>query len=261
MMKKIFCIFFTFIISTLNANAAIMQGGISENTNAQTNYNHIIDKQTNTPISGAKVRIPQRNYTTYTDNNGKFQTPSKLTPNTILSVEKENYKPFSITITDKNINHPLNLAIEKSNRFDIVIDTNIYHLGDDNYSMASANANQFKTTSSGHTFRKTFFMPLATKNKNNYLVIGSIIGIDTALARGMGQNKITTSFASPPRVFFNGQKIAEIQINGDGQRIKIPNYLIRPNQENELKIIAGINLKQTAYVDFDDFEFMNLNIE
>ena len=67
--------------------------------------------------------------------------------------------------------------------------------------------------------------------------------------------------AMKQKVYFNGQKIAEIQINGDGQRIKIPNYLIRPNQENELKIIAGINLKQTAYVDFDDFEFMNLNIE
>ena len=45
------------------------------------------------------------------------------------------------------------------------------------------------------------------KNKTNYLVIGSILGIDTALARGMGQNNITTSFASPPKVFFNGKKI------------------------------------------------------
>ena len=104
-------------------------------------------------------------------------------------------------------------------------------------------------------------MPTATKNKTSYLVIGSIIGIDTALARGMGQNNITTSFASPPKVFFNGQKIAEIQINGDNQKIKIPNYLIKPNQQNEIKIAAGINLQQTAYIDFDDIEFMNLNIE
>lgn len=260
MMKRILCIFVIGLVSTLNTHAAIMQGGISENSNA-TNYNRIIDKNTNAPISGAKIRIPQRNYTTFTDNNGRFSTPSHLAPNTILSVEKQDYKPFSITITDKNSSQPLNLAIEKSNKFDIILDTNIYHLGDNNYSMASANATQFKTTSSGHTFRKTFVMPATSKNKPNYLVIGSIIGVDTALARGMGQNNITTSFASPPRVFFNGQKIAEIKINGDNQRIKIPNYLIRPNQQNELKIIAGINLKQTAYVDFDDFEFMNLNIE
>lgn len=261
MMKRILCIVFICFISTLTTNAAIMQGGVSENTNAAHNYNRITDKNTHAPISGAKIRIPQRNYTTFTDNNGRFSTPSRLTPNTILSVEKENYKPFSITITDKNSSQPLNLSIEKSNKFDIIVDTNIYHLGDDNYSMASANAGQFRTTSSGHTFRKTVFMPAASRNKPNYLVIGSIIGVDTALARGMGQNNITTSFASPPRVYFNGQKIAEIQINGDNQKIKIPNYLIRPNQQNELKIIAGINLKQTAYVDFDDFEFMNLNIE
>ena len=104
-------------------------------------------------------------------------------------------------------------------------------------------------------------MPASAKNKTNYLVIGSIIGIDTALARGMGQNSITTSFASPPSIYFNGKKIAEIQINGDNQKIKIPSYLIRGNQKNEVKIMAGINLRQTAYVDFDDIEFMNLNIE
>lgn len=261
MMKKFICMLFICLIFSLNTNAAIMQGGVSENTNAQYSSNRITDRNTNAPISGAKIRIPQKNYTTFTDDNGRFSIPSHIPNNTILSVEKQNYKPFSITITDKNNNQPLNLSIEKSSKFDIIVDTNIYHLGDNNYSMASANAGQFRTHSSGHTFQRSIYMPANCRNKQNYLVIGSIIGVDTALARGMGQNHITTSFASPPRIFFNGQKIAEIQINGDNQRIKIPNYLIRPNQHNELKIIAGINLRQTAYVDFDDFEFMNLNIE
>ena len=103
----------------------------------------------------------------------------------------------------------------------ILIDTDIYHIGDDNYSNASANASQFRSKAVGPVYRKSFFMPTATKNKTSYLVIGSIIGIDTALARGMGQNNITTSFASPPKVFFNGQKIAEIQINGDNQKITL----------------------------------------
>ena len=102
-------------------------------------------------------------------------------------------------------------------------------------------------------------MPANTKNKQNYLVIGSIIGIDTALARGMGQNSITTSYASPPSIYFNGKKIAEIKINGDNQRIKLPTNLIRPNQRNEIRITAGINLAQTAYIDYDDIEFMNLS--
>ena len=92
-----------------------------------------------------------------------------------------------------------------------------------------------------------------------YLVIGSIIGIDTAMARGIGQNRITNSYASPPEVYLNGNKIAEIKINGDGQKIKLPNNLLR--QKNELTIKTGVNLMQTAYVDYDDIEIMNLYIE
>lgn len=261
MMKTLKTIFsvFLYLIFSLTSHAAIMQNEISKNTDWK--YNQIIDKTTQKPIAGAKIRMPQSNYTTYTDNNGKFSIPTQVNPNTILSVEKQNYRPFSITITDKTNSAPLNLSIEKSNKSDIIIDTNIYHIGDNNFSMASANAYQFRSQSVGSTYIKTFFMPTNIKNKENYLVIGSIIGIDTALARGMGQNSITTSYASPPRIFFNGQKIAEIHINGDNQKIKIPNYLIRENQQNEIKIIAGINLKQTAYIDFDDIEFMNLNIE
>lgn len=260
MMKYVKLLCLILILSCpLQMNAAIMQGGVSENSVAK--YNKVIDRTTKNPIAGATVRIPQSEYKTYTDNDGRFAMPAYVPKNTIVSVEKQNYKPFSITITDRNFGRPLNLSIEKSNKFDIVIDTDIYHIGDNNYSMASANAGQFRSRSTGPVYRKSFFMPASVKNKTNYLVIGSIIGIDTALARGMGQNSITTSFASPPSIYFNGKKIAEIQINGDNQKIKIPNYLIRGNQKNEVKIMAGINLRQTAYVDFDDIEFMNLNIE
>ena len=93
------------------------------------------------------------------------------------------------------------------------------------------------------------------------MVIGSIIGIDTAIARGMGQNKITNSFASPPSVYLNGVKIAEIKVNGDNQRIKLPTNLIKWNQNNTITIKAGINLMQTAYIDYDDFEFMNVSVQ
>ncbi|MFQ8625721.1 MAG: hypothetical protein ACLSA2_04200 [Candidatus Gastranaerophilaceae bacterium] len=98
-------------------------------------------------------------------------------------------------------------------------------------------------------------------SKTNYLVIGSIIGIDTLMARSLKQNSIVNSFASPPEVYFNGSKIAEIQLNGDGQRIKIPNNLIRNGQLNEVTIKTGRNMKQTAYIDYDDIEIMNLSIQ
>lgn len=98
-------------------------------------------------------------------------------------------------------------------------------------------------------------------SRKNYLVIGSIIGIDTLMARSLRQNSIVNSYASPPEVYFNGTKIAEIQLNGDGQRIRLPNNLVKSGQMNEITIRTGRNLKQTAYIDYDDIEFMNLSIE
>ena len=73
--------------------------------------------------------------------------------------------------------------------------------------------------------------------------------------------KFQIAFASPPEVYFNGNKISEIQLNGDGQRIKLPSSLIRKSQVNEITIKTGRNLMQTAYIDYDDIEFMNLIIE
>ena len=93
-----------------------------------------------------------------------------------------------------------------------------------------------------------------------YLVIGSIIGVDTKMARSMGQNKIIQAYASPPEIFFNGNKIAEIQLNGDGQRFKIPRNLIRADK-NEITIKTGRNLMQTAYIDYDDIEISNISLE
>ena len=81
------------------------------------------------------------------------------------------------------------------------------------------------------------------------------------MARSIGQNHITTAFASPPEVYFNGNRISEIQINGDAQRIRIPSSIIRKNQMNEVTIKTGRNLMQTAYIDYDDIEFMNLFFE
>jgi len=76
----------------------------------------------------------------------------------------------------------------------------------------------------------------------------------------MGQNRAPNAYASPPEVYFNGNKIAEIQINGDGQKIRIPSNLIKRGA-NDVTIKTGRNLMQTSYVDYDDIEFMNLSIE
>lgn len=254
---KYICIILLSFLFVLQADCAVMEGGVSKNGA----YNMIVDSQTNAPISGAKVSVPQKNYTTYTDSNGSFDLNARINDSTLLSVEKDGYRPFSLTINDKIAERPIVVGIEKNNPMDIQLATEMFHLGDDNFSENSANSSEFKGKSIGPFFSKTFMMSANVLSKKNYLVIGSIIGIDTLMARSMKQNSIVNSYASAPEVYFNGSKIAEIQLNGDGQRVRLPNNLIRAGQMNEITIRTGRNLKQTAYIDYDDIELMNISIQ
>lgn len=247
-----------FLIPTVYATS-FFQGGVSED--GYRSSSQIIDKNTGFGVGNAKITLPKQNFSTKSDSNGYFELNTHIDGTTILSVQKENYKPFSVTIDSQALSSPLVIGIEKSNANDLVLDSNMYHLGDNNFSDLSANAGEFKLSSVGPFYTKKFTLKNLKFNKPIYLVIGSIIGIDTNLARTIGQNKITTAFASPPEIYFNGNKISEIQINGDGQKIKIPVSLIRKNQTNEVTIKTGRNLMQTAYVDYDDIEFMNIFIE
>ncbi len=256
-MKKIFTVIGFILILSVQTQAATVMGGISKLD--MNNTNRVVDASTNTPIGNAKVSLPKYNYSTYTDEYGSFNL-GKVNDATILSVEKEGYRPFSLTINDTIAARPMVLGIQKSNIADVVIASDVFHIGDDNYSEYSSGAGTFRLRSNGPFFSKTFMLSDNTITSNTYLVIGSIIGVDTLMARSMGQNKIVNSYASPPEIFFNGSKIAEIQLNGDNQKIKIPKNLIRPNQQNEITIKAGKNLMQTAYTDYDDIEIANLSI-
>lgn len=258
-MKKFLLILAIILLINPSYSASIFQGEVSEE--GYGNSSRIIDRQTGEGISGARITLPKQNYSTQTDSNGYFELNTHVNGSTIMSVKKENYKPFSITINDKALSRPIIIGIEKSNANELVIDSNMYHLGDNNFSELSANAGEFRMQSIGPFYTKRFTLKNLKFNKPVFLVIGSIIGIDTNLARSIGQNKITTAFASPPEVFFNGNKISEIQINGDGQKIKIPSALVKKNDVNEVTIKTGRNLMQTAYIDYDDIEFMNVFLE
>lgn len=240
------------------ASAEIVSGGVTKN--GELSGNQVVDKNTNQPVSDAAVTLPMLQYKTYTDENGMFHLGTKIDGQTVMSVEKEGYRPFSLTVDEKSASAPIIVGIQKSNENDIQLETQMMHLGDNNYSRNSANSGEFRVSALGPFYTKTFKMAASAITKNNFLVIGSIIGIDTAIARSMGQNRIRNSYSSPPEIFFNGQKIAEIQLNGDGQRIKLPTNLIRQNQNNEITIKTGKNMTQTAYTDYDDIEIMNLSI-
>ena len=258
-MKKFITTLFLIFSIVLPINAATIQGAVSEQGSG--NSNRIVDRNTGVGIGGAQISIPKKNYSTQTDSQGYFELNTRLNGPAIMSVKKDNYKPFSITVNDETISAPLVIGIEKSNAEGMVLDSNMYHLGDNNFSDLSANAGEFRMESIGPFYTKKFLLKNVKFNKPIYLVIGSIIGIDTNLARSIGQNRITTAFASAPEIYFNGNKISEVQINGDSQKIKIPPALLRKNQVNEVTIKTGRNLMQTAYIDYDDIEFMNLFFE
>src|SRR5574344_196073 len=259
MKNFIICLVIMLTISTSNVFASVFEGGVQKDH--LVGASKVIDSATNTPSSGAKITLPLENYTTYSDSDGKFKLDANIKGPTVISVEKDGYKPFSLTLGQSATSKPMTLGIEKSTPKDITIDTHMFHLGDNSYSDKSANARDFQVKSVGPYYSKSIKIPTINQGTKVSLVIGSIIGVDTKMAKDMGQNKVANAFASPPEIYFNGNKIAEIQLNGDGQKIKIPYNLIKQNQSNEITVKTGRNLMQTAYVDYDDIEIMNLSIE
>ncbi len=239
--------------------SAAISGNVEKN--GIGDYNQVIDSTTQAPVSQADVALPAKGYHTRTDDEGRFNLGAKIDAPTIMSVQKEGYKPFSLTVDGNSFAKPIVIGIEKTNPHDIIIDKDLYHIGDDSYSENSANAGEFRIKAIGPFYTKNFKVGNIPPNDDVYLVIGSVIGIDTKMARDMGQSKVKTTYAAPPQIFFNGNMIAELNLNGDNQQIKIPRNLIKPDSINQITIKSGKNLFQSAYIDYDDIELMNLFIE
>jgi len=256
-MKKIISLFLI-INLFLPSFADTIQGGVSRRgTGSQ---NRVVDKQTGKGIGDAKITLPKEKFQTKTNKDGYFELDTKIEGTSIMSVQKDKYKPYSVTVTQKSFEKPLEVFIEKSDAHSISVDTSMHHLGDNSYSDNSANAGEFQGYATGPFFTKKFNLKSINTHAPVYLVIGSIIGIDTLVARSMGQNRRPNAYASPTEIYFNGNKVADVQINGDGQKIKLPANLVKRG-ENEVTVKTGRNLMQSSYVDYDDIEFMNISIE
>ena len=186
--KFFFIIVLTFFCATfaLNSYATTYSGGVTKV--GQKNSNQIVDSQSKQPIEFAKISIPQQKFRTYSDQNGNFQLPDiQIKQPLILNVEKEGYRPFSLTINNnRSLNNPMQIEIAKSEPFDINLDSEIIHLGDNSFSKNSASASDFRLKSSGPSYSKDFIMTNNAKNSTNYLCIGSICGLDTLLAKKNG---------------------------------------------------------------------------
>lgn len=256
-MKKIL-VLFIILSSFVPTFGSTIHGEISEQ--GIKTPNRIIDKKTGQGISNADITLPKQNFRTKTNKDGYFELDTAIDGTSIMSVKKDKYKPFSMTVNQNTFDKPIEISIEKSDAHNLTIDSSMHHLGDNSYSDNSANAAEFQSDAAGPFFTKKFNLKNINTHSTVYLIIGSIIGVDTLTARSMGQNRRPNAYASPPEVFFNNNKIAEIQINGDGQKIKLPPGLIKRGF-NEVTIKTGRNLMQTSYIDYDDIEFMNLSIE
>lgn len=255
-MRKIFLTILCYILS-LNLSYGTISGKIDHN---DLNYkNKIVDSKTNQPLSSAKISIPELNFTTYSDINGYFKLNADIDEKTVLFVEKEGYKTFSLTVDNSVFNTPLKLGIEETSPFDLQITEGIIHLGDNMYSNNSANSSDFRLNANGHYLSKTFAKPKYTNKHDVVIKIGTIIGLDTKKAKQYGQNRIAKVYSSPSEVFVNGHKIAKLELNGDNLEIVIPKSILK--ESNELVIKAGKNLFQTNYTDYDDIELANLRIE
>ena len=251
-------VFLIIILCSQYAFCEVILGRVKQN-DTLNKKNKIVDSYTQKPVTGAAVTIPSLGYRTTSDNNGTFELNTEITDKAIMSVQKEGYRPFSLTI-DKNIaSKPLKLGIEKSKTGDVTIESELCHLGDDVYSETSANSMEFRGKSLGSYFSKSFKAGTLRPNEEAVLIIGSVIGLDTKMAKELGQNQIAYVYSSPAEIFFNGQKVGELNINGDNQEIGIPRQLIREN--NEVTIKTGRNLFQHAYIDYDDIEIANIRFE
>ena len=223
-MKKFIAIFF--ILFSNSCFADVITGEIEKQ--GQSNSHSVYDMTTNAPLEGVVIKIPSKKYKTKTDKNGSFKLNTDINSPTIMSVEKSGYKPYSMTLKD-GAKSPIQIGIEKTTSQDIIVDTNMIHIGDNSFSENSANASEFSLFSVGPFYSMDFKIPNIKPQEALFLVIGSIIGIDTIHAQKMGQSHVTTAYSSPPEIFFNGNKISDIKINGDNQKIKIPTNLIKFN--------------------------------
>ncbi|OGH99804.1 MAG: hypothetical protein A2104_06220 [Candidatus Melainabacteria bacterium GWF2_32_7] len=223
--------------------------------------NTVVDSLTGRPVSGASVSIPSKGVISRTNENGQFNLNVNLQGPTILSINAQGYKPFSLTITENGATKPLTIGITKESGKELVIDASLRHLGDNVFSNESANAEDFRLNSTGSYFHKEFYLDNLEEKKNVFLKIGSIIGVDTEIARKLNQGTAKNGISSPTKIYLNSYQIGELKINGDNQEILIPSHLLRPNNHNQLVIETGKNLYSRKRIDYDDIEFINLILE
>lgn len=259
-MKRIFLLFWAFfILWQYPCNSQALLGEVTKQGYKQ-NRPQVLDKETGSPVQDAVVEIPTEGKVDFTDENGNFKiTPSSDKP-VILSIKKDGYRPFSLTLQENALKGGVTFELEKKSPFELILSDNLMHLGDNSYSPNSAGACLINSPCIGPEFKKEFAVGNITPKTKAYVKIGSVIGIDTIQAMKLGQNKLTNAYSTPMEFFVNKTKIGELKINGDNQKIPIPLKVLKANSNNILVVKTGAN-KDAILTDYDDVELMNLFID
>jgi len=262
-MKDIFILLNVAILCFYLQNQAFSQALIGEISQEEFKITRpqVIDANTREPIRDALISIPAENKRDFTDENGHFKITSSKTSPVILSVQKEGYRPFSLTLHDGKLPQNLLLELSKNNPMSVVVNDNLLHLGDNSYSEHSSGACMINAPCVGSSFTKDFYIQEITPKTKAWVTIGSVIGIDTIQAMKLGQNKLKTASSSPMEIFVNKTKIGELKINGDNQKIPIPTKILKPKSNNTLTVKTGVNLAESSFTDYDEVELMNLIVD
>ena len=227
----------------------------------KTNLPQVLDAETKLPLRDATISLPSEGKFTKSDSNGNFKLNINKNSPIILSLQKDGYRPFSLTIKDGQIMQNLKIEMQKITPFNIVVSDNLMHLGDNSYSDKSSSACLINSPCVGPEFSKTFYVGNITSKTKAYVSIGSIIGLDTVQAMRLGQNKLTNATSTPLEIFVNNKKIGELKINGDNQKIPIPTQYLKPSSNNTLTLKTGVNKNTFDMIDYDDVEIMNLIVD
>jgi hypothetical protein len=216
----------------------------------------ILDARTGKPIPDANVTLPDVGYSMRTNERGEYQIPRSLGKHaTIMSVEKQGYVPFSMSITEQG--PPFYTIKLHKQQEALVLDNQLRHLGDGSFSRDSSNAMQFRKPPDGPAIRIPFSIEGFSVSDTPYLKIGSILGLDTAMAHFLSGNTMGVS-ASPLLIKVNGTIISRVHVNGDNQKIMIPKSVLRTTGTNILEIEAGFHYPEPTRIDYDDMELMHL---
>jgi hypothetical protein len=237
----------------------ILKGSIIKQVEPQGDMleGEVRDAHTRQPIPDAEVTLPDSGYSVKTDRQGHYQIPRNLgQAPIIMSIQKPGYAPFSVSISHHSPPR-FSVYLERHAQM-LVLDDRLRHLGDNSYSHISSNAGQFRKPTDGPALRYRFSLDGMTVGTRPTLYIGSIIGLDTPMAHLISRNPMDVS-TSPLVVRLNGTMIAQVQVNGDGQRLDLPRHLLHETGFNILELETGSHLvDEGERLDYDDMELMHL---